>query len=152
MAIFCRHPQNAKALLIPKVSAAPFRGMQQLQSFIPASTDTEFGEQMWVFLCGMRSQPDPPPKTRHRGDDLTDIPHSSSCTRCLSLCSLFWIFFFTGEHQGFAQAFKKDKNIAPPRSILKALSHLWHKQHGSHLLDLFKKKNPCIFFPSIICS
>lgn len=39
--MFCRNPQKVKALLIPKVSAAPFRGMQQHQFLGPTFTDTE---------------------------------------------------------------------------------------------------------------
>lgn len=78
--IFCRHPPNVKALLIPKVSVAHFGGDATAAVIQPNFHKhlSEFGEQMWV-LCGMRSQPDPPPKIRRGGDDLTDIPQSSSC-------------------------------------------------------------------------
>lgn len=107
--IFCRHPPNVKALLIPKVSVAHFGGDATAAVIQPNFHKhlSEFGEQMWV-LCGMRSQPDPPPKIRRGGDDLTDIPQSSSCLapdarECkretlLSLCSLFGHFFTAGHH------------------------------------------------------
>lgn len=46
--MFCRNPQKVESLLMPKVSAAPFRRMQQRQFLGPNFTDTE-----WVWRANM---------------------------------------------------------------------------------------------------
>lgn len=115
--IFCRHPQKGKNPADAQGECCSFQGVATAAVISAQLPQTLSLERKCGFLWGMRSQPDPSPKTRHSGDDLTDIPHSSSClapdaregkreTLPVPLQPLLDFFFhWWASLQGFAQAF-----------------------------------------------